>query len=204
MPKVLHQVSDADIAETKAHPNEEKHNDWRSFSKLTVVIFVRSIGFTLCNTFIPIYWIHVLQASPSQGSFALSILFFMGVVITFIRIMRGSFLIMVPAMFFFVNSTDLWLSTLLLIPVAFSLFAPYSPIVILGQTFLGKNVGFASGVTLGLSTTMGGLFSPLVGWGADTWGLTSALQVLWVCALIGAIFTFLVPTPEQWKQNGMK
>ena len=215
MPKVLHQVSDADIAETKAHPNEEKHNDWRSFSKLTVVIFVRSIGFTLCNTFIPIYWIHVLQASPSQGSFALSILFFMGVVITFIggiladrfgfiRIMRGSFLIMVPAMFFFVNSTDLWLSTLLLIPVAFSLFAPYSPIVILGQTFLGKNVGFASGVTLGLSTTMGGLFSPLVGWGADTWGLPPALQVLWVCALIGAIFAFLVPTPEQWKQSGMK
>lgn len=212
MPKVLRQVKEADIAETKAHPLEEKHNDWGAFGRLSVVIFVRSIGFTLCNAFIPIYWIHVLHASPSQGSMALSILFSMGVVITFIggiladrfgfiRIMRGSFLLMVPAMFFFVNSTDLWLSTVLLIPVAFSLFAPYSPIVILGQTFLGKNVGFASGVTLGLSTTMGGLFSPVVGWCADQWGIPSALQILWICAVIGAVFAYLVPTPETWKHS---
>ena len=214
MPKILGQVKDADIADTKAHADEEKTNDWGAFSKLTVVIFVRSIGFTLCNAFIPIYWIHVLHASPSQGSLALSILFSMGVVITFvggiladrfgfIRIMRGSFLIMVPAMFFFVNSASVWTATALLIPVAFSLFAPYSPIVILGQTYLGKNVGFASGVTLGLSTTMGGLFSPLVGWGADQWGVSAALQILWVCAIIGAIFTFLVPVPKQWLKKGL-
>lgn len=208
IPKVLKQIDDATLNEIKSHNFEEKQNDWKSFSKLTVVIFVRSIGFTLCNTFIPIYWIHVLNASPSQGSLALSILFFMGAVITFIggilsdrlgfiRIMRISFLLMVPAMLFFANSTNLWLSTFLLIPVAFSLFAPYSSIVILGQTFLGKNVGFASGVTLGLSTTMGGLFSPLVGWGADTWGLTVALQILWIMAIIGAIFAFLIPSPKQ-------
>ena len=208
IPKVLKQIDDATLNEIKSHNFEEKQNDWKSFSKLTVVIFVRSIGFTLCNTFIPIYWIHVLNASPSQGSLALSILFFMGAVITFIggilsdrlgfiRIMRISFLLMIPAMLFFANSTNLWLSTFLLIPVAFSLFAPYSSIVILGQTFLGKNVGFASGVTLGLSTTIGGLFSPLVGWGADTWGLTVALQILWIMAIIGAIFAFLTPSPKQ-------
>lgn len=212
MPKILQQMKAADLDEIKTQRAKEKRNDWKSFSKLTVVIFVRSIGFTLCNTFIPIYWIHVLNASPSQGSLALSILFFMGAVITFaggilsdkfgfIRIMRTSFLLMVPAMFLFVNSTNLWLSTALLIPVAFSLFAPYSSIVILGQTFLGKNVGFASGVTLGLSTTMGGLFSPLVGWSADTWGLTTALQVLWICAIIGAIFAFLVPAPAQTERK---
>ena len=86
-------------------------------------------------------------------------------------------------------------------PRSLSLFAPYSPIVVLGQTFLGKNVGFASGVTLGLSTTMGGLFSPLVGWGADTWGLTAALQVLWIAAIFGAIFAFLIPTPKQFIQK---
>ncbi len=213
MPKVLEQVKDADEAESKAHPNEEHRNDWSAFSKLSVVIFVRSIGFTLCNAFIPIYWIHVLQATPSQGSLALSILFSMGVVITFaggiladrfgfLRVMRGAMVIMVPSMFFFVNSTNIWLSTALLIPVAFSLFAAYSPVVILGQTFLGKNVGFASGVTLGLTTTIGGLVSPLVGWGADQWGVTTALQILWIAALIGMIFAFLVPTPAAWKQEG--
>ena len=63
----------------------------------------------------------------------------------------------------FVNSTNIIVSTLLLVPIALALFTGYSPVVVLGQTYLGKNVGFASGVTLGLSTTMGGLVSPIIG-----------------------------------------
>ena len=189
MPTVLTMAAAADKAEAKAHPGASHENDWKAFSKLTVVIFARSIGFTLCNTFIPIYWITVLGATPSTGSMALSILFSMGVVITFlggimadrfgfIRVMRGSFLIIVPAMCLLVNSSQLWLATLLLLPVAFSFCPGHSPIVVLGQTYLGKNVGFASGVTLGLSTTVGGLLSPVVGWGADLWGVQTALQML--------------------------
>jgi MFS transporter, FSR family, fosmidomycin resistance protein len=107
--------------------------------------------------------------------------------------------IMIPSMFFLVNSTDIVTATLLLLPVAFSLFAAYSPIVVLGQTYLGKNVGFASGVTLGLTTTIGGLISPIVGWGADQWGISPALQCLWISAIFGAIFAFLIPVPKAWR-----
>ena len=210
MPHILALVNDANLAEKQAHPGEVLTNDWSAFGRLSVVIFVRSVGFTVCNTFIPLYWIHVLHTSPSTGSLALSILFSMGVVITFLggvladrfgflRVLRGSMLIMIPSMFFLVNSTNLIAATLLLIPVAFSLFAAYSPIVVLGQTYLGKNVGFASGVTLGLTTTIGGLISPIVGWGADQWGIPTALQCLWICAIIGAIFAFLIPVPKAWR-----
>lgn len=210
MPHILALVNDANLAEKQAHPGEVLTNDWSAFGRLSVVIFVRSVGFTVCNTFIPLYWIHVLHTSPSTGSLALSILFSMGVVITFLggvladrfgflRVLRGSMLIMIPSMFFLVNSTNLIAVTLLLIPVAFSLFAAYSPIVVLGQTYLGKNVGFASGVTLGLTTTIGGLISPIVGWGADQWGIPTALQCLWICAIIGAIFAFLIPVPKAWR-----
>lgn len=210
MPHILALVNDANLAEKQAHPGEVLTNDWSAFGRLSVVIFVRSVGFTVCNTFIPLYWIHVLHTSPSTGSLALSILFSMGVVITFLggvladrfgflRALRGSMLIMIPSMFFLVNSTNLIAATLLLIPVAFSLFAAYSPIVVLGQTYLGKNVGFASGVTLGLTTTIGGLISPIVGWGADQWGIPTALQCLWICAIIGAIFSFLIPVPKAWR-----
>ena len=211
MPHILALVNDANLAEKQAHPGEVLTNDWSAFGRLSVVIFVRSVGFTVCNTFIPLYWIHVLYTSPSTGSLALSILFSMGVVITFLggvladrfgflRVLRGSMLIMIPSMFFLVNSTNLITATLLLIPVAFSLFAAYSPIVVLGQTYLGKNVGFASGVTLGLTTTIGGLISPIVGWGADQWGIPTALQCLWICAIIGAIFAFLIPVPKAWRK----
>lgn len=211
MPHILALVNDANLAEKQAHPGEVLTNDWSAFGRLSVVIFVRSVGFTVCNTFIPLYWIHVLHTSPSTGSLALSILFSMGVVITFLggvladrfgflRVLRGSMLIMIPSMFFMVNSTNLIAATLLLIPVAFSLFAAYSPIVVLGQTYLGKNVGFASGVTLGLTPTIGGLISPIVGWGADQWGIPTALQCLWICAIIGAIFAFLIPVPKAWRK----
>ena len=210
MPHILSLVQESKKAEQKAHPGEVKENEWGAFSRLSVIIFVRSIGFTLCNAFIPLFWINVLHAAPTTGSLALSILFSMGVVITFlggiladrfgfIRILRGAMLLMIPSMFFLVNSTNIVTATLLLLPVAFSLFAAYSPIVVLGQTYLGKNVGFASGVTLGLTTTIGGLVSPLVGWGADQWGLTTALQILWIAAVIGSIFAFLIPVPKAWK-----
>lgn len=210
MPRILTLIQTESLAEEKAHPHEEKTNDWGAFGRLTVVIFVRSIAFTACNAFIPLYWIHVLHTSPSMGSLALTILFSMGVVITFVggvladrlgllKVLRVSFLIMVPSLFFLVNSSHVAAATVLLVPTAFALFAAYSPIVVLGQTYLAKNVGFASGVTLGLTTTMGGLFSPIIGWGADQWGIQPALQILWVCAIIGAIFAFLVPKPKHLK-----
>ena len=207
MGDILAQAKDVVKAEIKAHPILERANDWSAFGKLTVIIFARSLGFTICNSFIPIYWINVLHTSATDGSMALTILFTLGAFITFlggvladrfgfIRILRSAFIVMVPAMFFLTHSTDVTVATLLLIPVAYSLFGAYSPIVVLGQTYLGKNVGFASGVTMGLGTTFGGLMAPLVGRAADHWGIAAALQILWIAALAAAIFSYLVPKPK--------
>ena len=107
---------------------------------------------------------------------------------------------MIPAMFLLVNSTTLTLALLLLPLVAFSLFAPYSSAVVLGQTYLSKNIGFASGVTLGLTTTFGGLVTPLIGSAADTYGISAALQCLWIVAIIGAICSIALHTPESLKK----
>ena len=206
MPSVLKQVAATNREEARLHIAETRSNDWPAFGRLTAVIFARSIGFAICNAFIPLFWIQVLGASPTQGSLALSLLFAVGIVGTyigglisdrvgFVRVMRLAITLMVPAMFFFVNSTNIIWATILIIPVGLTLFSPYSAIVVLGQTFLGKNVGFASGVTLGLSVTVGGMFAPFVGWAADLWGIPTALQVLWICAAVGAVFTYTVKEP---------
>lgn len=207
LPKVLAQIDRNGIVEETVTGRIEKRNDWSSFSRLTVVIFARSISFAVCNAFIPLFWVKVLGRTPSEGSLALSLLFAIGVVGTyvggliadrtgFVKVMRVAITLMVPAMYFFVHSTTALEGALFIVPVGLTLFAPYSAIVVLGQTFLGKNVGFASGVTLGLSITIGGLLTPLVGWAADIWGIPTALQVLWICAAIGAIFTFSVREPK--------
>ena len=73
----------------------------------------------------------------------------------------------------------------------------FSPIVVLGQSYLAKNAGFASGVTLGLSTTIGGIFAPLVGRAADIWGLVTALQIFWIAGIAGLVAAFMLPEPEK-------
>ena len=115
----------------------------------------------------------------------------------FLKIIHLAFLSMVPAYFLLTHTESLTWAFVLLIPAALSIFMPYSPIVILGQTYLGRNAGFASGVTLGLSTTLGGMFAPLVGWAADIWGLQTALQILWVAGLMGAAVSFTLPAVKK-------
>ena len=206
LPKALESADRA--ARTTAKGSMRKKNDWSSFGRLSVVILARSLGFTLSNTFIPLFWVSVLAASPGQGTRALSALFLIGAVVTyigglladrtgFIPVLRASFLVMIPAMALFVNSTSVWLASLLLVPVAVSIFLPYSPIVVLGQAYLGKNAGFASGVTLGLSTTIGGILAPVVGWAADQWGLVTALQILWIAGVMGSIAAFTLKEPKE-------
>jgi len=104
---------------------------------------------------------------------------------------------MIPAMYFLNHSTVEWIATLLLIPAGFAIFTPYSPLVFLGQSYLAKNVGFASGITLGLSASIGGLVAPFVGHMADTYGVGRALNILWISALVAAIFAFFISEPKR-------
>lgn len=206
MPRALRAAAQSEAAAKKQRGAAE--NDWASFGKLSVIILARALGFTLCNTFIPLYWIHVLGTDEGAGSTALSILFTVGACLTYggglladrfsmRTIIRGAFLVMIPAMFLLTNSTDVTVATALLLPAAAAIFMPYSPIVVLGQTYLAKNAGFASGVTLGLTTTLGGLFAPVVGWAADLWGLQNALQILWVAGIAGLAAAMSLPKDRE-------
>ena len=117
--------------------------------------------------------------------------------IGFVKVLRIAMLTGVRSFFFLTQTTDVWIATGLLVPLAVALFMAYSPIVALGQQYLARNVGFASGVTLGLTTTVGGLMAPLVGRLADHYGLVTALQVLWIAAAVGAAASFTLPL-DRW------
>ncbi len=205
MPRAM--AAAADFQKKEKQTGQAPVNRWGPFGVLSVGIMARSMGFTLANTFIPIFWITVLGASEKEGAGALSILFLTGACCTYLggvladrfdmrTIVRAAFLLMVPALYFLVNSRDVWTATALLVPAAVSIFLQYSPMVVLGQTYLAKNAGFASGVTLGLSTTFGGLMAPLVGWAADQWGVAAALQVLWMAGLAGLLASLFLPKEE--------
>ena len=67
---------------------------------------------------------------------------------------------------------------ILILPLSFGIFTQYSPMIILGQVYLAKNIGFASGITLGLGITLGGIVAPLIGKLADMYGLQNAWLTL--------------------------
>ena len=59
----------------------------------------------------------------------------------------------------------------LLVPLAVFMFLPTSVLVVLGQEYLPHRVGMASGVTLGLAVSVGGMCAPLLGRLGDWYGM---------------------------------
>lgn len=146
-------------------------NNWREFSKLTVAIVARSTLFVGFNTFIPLYWVNVFGQSKAAGALALTFFCTCGVISNIIggllsdrygctRIIRLAFVLMAPVVFAFSLAGNLYAAFALLPFLGFVLYAPFSSLVVLGQKLLARNIGFASGVTLGLATSMGGMAAP--------------------------------------------
>ena len=63
-------------------------------------------------------------------------------------------------------------------------------------SYLAKNVGLASGVTLGLSSSLGGMITPLLGMVADAYGITSVMIILVGIGAMCAIGSFILPEPK--------
>jgi FSR family fosmidomycin resistance protein-like MFS transporter len=76
------------------------------------------------------------------------------------------------------------------------LFAPFAVQVTLGQDFLPNRIGVASGVTLGLAVSAGGLAAPLFGLLADTYGLPTALGTVAAFPFLACAFSFLIRDPR--------
>lgn len=183
-------------------------NDWRAFGILTLVIMSRSILFLGLNSYIPLYWTDVFQAGKVDAG--LVITFFCGVGVAsnvlggmladrigYSRVIRMAYAVCLPALLFFPQVGSSWLAVLLLAPLAVGLFSSFSAMVVLGQKYLARNVGLASGVTLGLALSVGGIATPLLGYVADNYGgLPTAVLCLVPVALVGGLASCFLRDPE--------
>ena len=175
-------------------------NDWVSFGKLFFVIASRSILFSVLSIFIPILYITVINGEASASSLALTMYFAMGAVLTymggalsdklgFLKTVRLGNLIFLPSVLVFIFVPNIWGFFGAMIPMAFGVFSQYGPITVLGQKYLAKNAGFASGITLGLGITLGGLVAPYVGHLADIYDVQTALMTLIPVGLMGLLMS---------------
>ena len=182
-------------------------NDWVSFGKLFFVIASRSILFSVLSIFIPILYITVINGEASASSLTLTMYFAMGAVLTymggalsdklgFLKTVRLGNLIFLPSLLVFIFVPNIWGFFGAMIPMAFGVFSQYGPITVLGQKYLAKNAGFASGVTLGLGITLGGLVAPYIGHLADIYDIQTALMTLIPVGAIGLLMSFWLKEPK--------
>jgi FSR family fosmidomycin resistance protein-like MFS transporter len=171
-------------------------DQWGDFSKLTVMIIARSIVTFGLGTFLALYVEHRLHAGTGVGESALVVFYVSGACGTILggrlvgrfprtRIVQVSYALGIPAL------VALWavpgpavFAAVVVTAVVF--YVPFSLHVTLGQDYLPTRIGTASGVTLGLAVSVGGLASPLLGVLADHAGLGAAIAVLIVMPVIAS------------------
>ena len=178
-------------------------NDWRSFGRLTLVITFRSVVFAGLSSFLPLFCIQALHTSNAVGTTVLSVLSIAGIAATliggwlsdrwgYVSVLRYGCVLLVPLLAIIVYGENIFLVYVMLIPLSLAMQGPYSSMVVLGQTYLSKNIGFASGVTLGLSISIGGAFQPALGWFADSYGIVAVMTLLVAISIACALCTFLL------------
>ncbi len=187
------------------------HDAWVPFGFLTAVGICRSIIFYGLNTFIPLYWIYILNQSKAAGGTALSIMFAAGVVGTLIggrladqygykKMIMIGYAALLPFLFAFVSIPSVNIAMILLIPIGLVLLSTYSPIVVLGQKYLPNHIGLASGITLGVAVSAGGVVAPVFGWIADQYGIQASLTGIVVFSLLAIILSLPLRHPQPTKK----
>lgn len=172
-------------------------DDWPSFLRLSGAVVCRSVVFVGLSAFVSPYVSERVGGGDVAGTAALCVLYAGGAVGTVlggrladrygrVAVVRRAYALTVlavagvvlvpgPAVYLFVALTSA------------GLYVPFSLHVTLGQDCLPGRVGTASGVTLGLTVSVGGLAAPALGALADTTSLRTALVPLIVLPALGGL-----------------
>jgi MFS transporter, FSR family, fosmidomycin resistance protein len=194
-------------ARTKAssHGSQRTGVDrWDVFAWLLVSIWCRSVPFFAMSAFLPLYWIRVLGGSEAIGGQLVSLLFGSGVLgglaggwladrLGHRRIIMLSFGLMAAAILLISQRKEPSVILICTALVGFCLYAPFSVMVVLGQEYVPNHVGLVSGIVFGLSTTVGGAFTPLLGWFADHYGIPAMFIGMTVLPCLGVLGGLVLP-----------
>lgn len=187
-------------------------DNWTGFWILSVAVIARSIVFFGINTFLALHWRQHWNVELTGGTFAASTFLMCGVIGTLLggwcgdRLGRraviqmgfGLSTLLFPCVFL---APDPRVGLVLLGLLAAMFFAPSSPSVVLGQEYLPHRVGVASGVTIGLAVSTGGMVTPLLGRLGDVAGLQTVFVVLNGLLAVCFLSTCLLPAIPPAKPN---
>lgn len=172
---------------------------------LILTVVLRSATRLGLLTFIPFYFIKILNRDPIIAGKYLSIFLLAGT----IGILTGGPLadrygykkiVMLTLGF---SSVFLYLFymtegtlSLFFFTLAGLILISSNPVTMaMAQSFMPRKLGMASGLILGFSMGIGGIATTILGWVADTWGIPFTLQVTFVLPLLASLACLPIPYP---------
>jgi FSR family fosmidomycin resistance protein-like MFS transporter len=178
-----------------------------AFARLAALIGVQTgLAFGLL-AFVPLYLITAAGAGKATGNAAAAVLLVAGAVGT---LLGGHFadraghrpvlvlpqLVLLPAVLALPNR-NLVVAFLLLVVIGVAMDANFSTALVLGQEYLPRHVGLASGVILGVSVGLGGLISAGLGVLADRTSLETALYAVAILPALAFGLGLTLPEPDR-------
>ncbi|MFF3290459.1 MFS transporter [Streptomyces sp. NPDC003023] len=180
-------------------------DDRRSFVRLASAIVCRSVVFVGLSTFVALYAPQRTGGGAAAGAAALFVLYAGGAIGTVaggaladrwgrVTVVRRAYalagfavagVVFVPGPLFHVCVAL----------TSAALYVPFSLQVTLGQDYLPTRAGTASGITLGLTVSAGGVAGPFIGVAADMSTLQIALTPLIVLPAVGWLLVRSLPEP---------
>jgi MFS transporter, FSR family, fosmidomycin resistance protein len=185
-------------------PTFEGRDDWRAFWILSGATISRSIVFYGINSFLALYFMGRWHQTPENASWATVVFLGTSIFGTLLgglladrfgrrAVIRIGFVGATVFLAIFLRMQDRGAALALLVPLALFMFMPTSVLVVLGQEYLPHRVGMASGVTLGLAVSVGGMCAPLLGSLGDAYGMDRVLALLLAVLAIASMQTFGLP-----------
>ena len=183
-------------------------DDWRSFWWLAGVVSLRSTVFFGIVTFLPLFAIHALHANTALGNAMLTSMLLAGIfgtllggrladlhdrrAVVAISIATACVLCAALAAAGALHAA-LWIAFVLAALLGFCIALSASVLVVIGQELLPTRIGIASGVTLGLAVSVGGIGAPLYGAIGDHAGLPAVFAAIAIVAAAALAGTAMLP-----------
>lgn len=188
------------------HPNGR--NMWVAEILLLGIVMLRSFIQYGVVTFLPQYITQILGGSSNTSPRLQSLFLAACAIGTFAggvasdrfgrrSLFIASLICLIPVHWALCNTRTVSLFAMLLALEGFVLMSTFSGGLLMSQDFLPRLTGLASGLHIGISTTMGGVGATITGLVADTRGLAFAFASLVLCPIIGLCLTPLLPRDKR-------
>jgi FSR family fosmidomycin resistance protein-like MFS transporter len=151
-------------------------------------------------TFVPFYFINILQRDPISAGQYLSVFLLAGTVgvvaggpladrFGYKKTVLISFILSSLLLYLFYFTHGI-ISLIFFAAAGLVIISSNAVTMAIGQSLMPNNVGMASGLILGLAMGIGGIFITALGWVADHWGIPITLQLIFGLPIL-AFFVFM-------------